>query len=95
MDNRDRLLRDLGGVRAVLFEDTCRGELSQLVAYHIFGNEDRIENLPIVDEEGVAHELGSDCRTTRPSFDRTLDSGVVKLVDLFKEMHLNERTFFK
>ena len=88
------LLSHLRSMRTVFLEDTSWGKFPQLVAYHVFCNENGVKDFPIVHQEGVPDELGGDRGTARPSLDRTLDSRVVQLVDLFEEMHLNEGTLF-
>jgi hypothetical protein len=44
----EKLLGDLGGVGTVLFENTCRRKLTQLVPNHVLCDENGIENLAVV-----------------------------------------------
>ena len=80
---------------AVLLEDTGGGKFAELVPDHVFRHEDGIENLAVVDEEGVADKIGRDERAARPGLDRLLDGGNGHLLDLHHEVIVNERAFFE
>lgn len=90
-----KLLGDLGGVGTVLFENTCRRKLTQLVPNHVLCDENGVENLAVVNQESVTDEIWRNRRTTRPSLDWAFDAGIVNLIDLFEEMLLYERTLFE
>ena len=79
----------------VLLEDTSRRKLTELVSHHVFSNEDRIENLAVVHEEGLTDKFRSDCGAAGPSLDWPLNSRIVDFVDLFEEVLLDERPLFE
>ena len=79
---------------AMFLEGTRRRKFTELVTDHIFRHEDGIENLAIVDEEGVADKIGRDERAARPGLDRLLDAGGGHLLDLHHEVIVNEGSFF-
>ena len=79
----------------MLFENTCRRKLTQLVPNHVLCYENGIENLAVVNQESVTDEIWRNRRTTRPSLDWAFDAGIVNLIDLFEEMLLYERTLFE
>ena len=56
-------------MRTVLFENTGRRELAELVSNHVLSNKNRIENLAVMHEESVTDEIWRNRRTTRPSLD--------------------------
>ncbi|MFT6863419.1 MAG: hypothetical protein ACJAVK_001980, partial [Akkermansiaceae bacterium] len=60
----------------VSLKDPGRSKLTQLVAHHVFGNEDRDECFAVVDGEVVANEIRSDHGTTAPSLDGLLVTGL-------------------
>src|SRR5688572_18770613 len=89
------LLGYLGGVRPVLLEDSRWRKLPELVAHHVFGDEHRVKNFSVMDEERVSHEIGNNRGAARPGFDRLLAVVRVLFVDLFQQMLLDERSFFE
>ena len=90
-----RLLRHLRSVGTVLLEDTGWREFTQLMTNHVFRDENRVENFAVVNQKGMPDEVRSNGRTPGPRLDRAFDAGIVDFVDLFEEMLLDERTFFK
>jgi hypothetical protein len=79
----------------VLFEDTGWCKLPKLVAYHVFGDENRDEGASVMNIESMPHEIGGNRRAARPGFDRLLDIVLVEFVDFLEEFPLDERTFFE
>ena len=80
---------------AVFLEGSRGGKFPQLVTDHVFRDEHGIENLAVVDQEGVADEIGRDERPARPGLDRLLDVGGGHLLDLHHEVIINEGSFFE
>ena len=94
--SRLRLLgRRFLSVRAVFLEGARRGKLAELVPDHVFRDEHGIENLAVVDQEGVADEIGRDEGAARPGLDRLLHVGAGHSLDLDHEMVVDEGTFFE
>ncbi len=62
---------------AMFLEGTSGGKFAELVTDHVFSHEHGIENLAVVDQEGVANEIGRDERPARPRLDRLLDVATV------------------
>ena len=79
---------------AVFLEGAGRGKFAQLVTDHVFRDEHGIENLAVVDQEGMANEIGRDEGTARPGLDRLLDVGDGHPLDLHHEVIVNEGSFF-
>lgn len=46
----------------------CERELAQLVAHHIFDNENLVEYLAVVHQKGKTHELRNHGASSRPGF---------------------------
>ena len=76
-------------------EHSRKREFAQFVSHHVFSDENRIENLTVVHEEGLPDKFRSDCGTARPGLNWPLDSGIVDFVDLFEEVLLDERPLFE
>lgn len=78
-------------VSTVFFESAGKTEFTQLVANHVFGDKNRIENLAIVNVERQSNELWRDCCAARPSLNRGLGFGPLGLVDLALQTGLDVR----
>ncbi len=90
-----RLFGNFGSMGAVFFKGSCRGKFAQLVADHIFRDENRVKDFAVVNEESVSHEVWGDHGPSRPGFDRFFNSGLTHLLDLFEKMKFDKGTFFK
>src|SRR5690606_14855160 len=66
-------------------------ELAELVPDHVLGHEDLVEDLPVVDLEGVVHELGHDRAATRPGLDRGVVAGLLLTEDLAQQLGVDVR----
>ena len=84
----------LRGVSAVRLEGSRKRKLAQPVSHHVFGHEDRVEHLAVMDVESKANEIRRDHRTARPGFDRLLGLRFLRLYDFIEQMPINERAFF-
>ena len=71
-----------------------RGELTELVANHIFGYVNWDELIAVVDSESVADELGSNHRRTAPSLDHRLFAALLHSNHLLLEFYADKGTFF-
>ncbi len=72
-------------VSGVSGELAREGEFPELVADHVFSNEDRKVRLSVVYAEGVSDELRNDGTVAGPSLDDGLLAGSVELLDLAEE----------
>src|SRR2546423_8177527 len=88
-------LRHLRGVRTMFLKDSCRRKLAELVADHVLRHEHGNERFAVVHHEGVTDEIRRHHRAARPGLHRLLHARGVHLVDLFKKMPGNERSFFQ
>src|SRR5688572_7737817 len=89
-----RRLRLLG-LAHVAAEGAGQGELSQLVADHVLGDEYRHEGLPVVDRDGVAHEVRGDRGAAAPGLDGGLFGGRAHVLHLLEEVGVDERALFQ
>src|SRR5579864_4973622 len=80
---------------AVSLEDAGRRELAELVTDHVLNDEQSHELPPVVDEEGVADELGHDGAITRPGLDRLPGTAPLLPVDLGEQAFVDVRAFFQ
>ena len=69
-------------------------EFSELVANHIFGNQNLVEDLPVVHQKGVANELRNNGRPSGPSFDGVPSVGVPLAQDLTQQLFVKKWSFF-
>src|SRR5215207_554865 len=72
-------------------EGPRRRELTELVADHLLGDEDRDVLAAVVDRDRVPDHLGEDRRGARPGPDHALRSGVVHLLDAAHQPLLDVR----
>ena len=68
-----------------------RGELTELMTNHGFGNEYRHMLAAIMYGKGVSNEIRSNHRTTRPSLNDIVRTLVVLLVDFLLQVGVDER----
>src|SRR3954468_10860054 len=73
---------------AVAAEHARRRELAELVADHVFRDEQLGELPAVVDQEGVADELGNDGAIPRPGLDRLAVSRALAF-DLGQQPHVH------
>ena len=78
---------------SVLLESTSERKLAQPMPDHVFSYENRVEHFPVVNIERQPDELRRDHRSTRPSFDRRLRIGRLRLVDLVQKVLVDKRAF--
>ena len=71
------------------------GKLSELVAYHVFGNVNGDELVSVVHCYGVAYEIRADHRSTGPSLYHILLATLVHGENLLLERDSDEGTFLK
>src|SRR3989339_739549 len=81
--------------RAVALEEPGEREFAELVAYHLLGDVDLQELPAVVHQEPVPHELGDDGAGPRPGFDILLVAALVHFLDLFQQLLVHKRTFFR
>ena len=71
---------------AVSLEDAGGRKLTQLVAHHVFGNENRDEGFTVVNGEGVPDKVRSDHGATAPGLDGLLVARLDRRVDLSEKL---------
>lgn len=74
-------------------EGTCGRELSELVTYHVFGDEDGDELIPVVYGNRMTDEVRADHRGASPSLDDDLLAGFIHRQDLLLELQVDIWTF--
>src|SRR5262245_14628396 len=84
----------LGTAAAMTLEHTRGGELAQLVADHIFSDEQLQEGLAVMNHERVADEIGHDRAIARPRFDR-LAMPRLLLFHFLQQTQIDVRTFLQ
>src|SRR5437762_1707131 len=80
---------------AVSLEDAGRRELAELVTDHVLDDEQPHELPAVVDEEGMADELGDDRAVARPCLDRLARTAPLLPVDLGEQAFVDVRAFFQ
>jgi hypothetical protein len=80
---------------AVGLEDTGGRKLTQLVAYHVFRNENRDKGFAVVNREGLTDEVRSNHGATAPGFDGLLVAGFDRGIDLGEKLLINLWAFFQ
>jgi len=83
------------GVRTVFLKDTRWGKFPQLMANHIFSDENRDKGFAIVDIESMSNKIWCDRAAAGPSLDWLFAARFVHLVDLVEEFPLDVWAFFK
>lgn len=74
---------------------TGEREFTELVTYHVFGNENWSMDLSIVNSEGVSNEFWNDRTVASPSLDNGLLAALGELVGLFDELIIHIRTLLE
>ncbi len=69
-------------------------ELAEFVADHVLRDQHFIENLAVVDQEGMADELGNNSTSAGPSLDGVPNVGIFLAQDFFQELLFEIRSFF-
>ena len=90
-----QLFRHFRRVRTVFLKHTRRRKFAELVTNHVFGHENRLKNLSVVNQKRVADKIRRHHRTPRPGLNWFLRAGVIHLIDLLQKMRLNEGSFFQ
>jgi len=80
-------------MRTVFPKHACRRKFAELVAHHILGDKNGMKYFTVVYQKRVADKVRRHHRASRPGLDRFLDVRCIHLVDLFKEMRLDEGSF--
>src|SRR5579884_1911472 len=75
----------------VAAEGPRRGELAELVADHVLGDEHRNELLAVVHGEGQLNHLGQNRRAPRPGLDDLLVLGLALFQHLLEQVLVHER----
>ena len=75
-------------------EGTGEDELTELVADHIFSDEDRDKGSSVVDGNGVFNEIREDSGTSGPGLDDFLLAGLILILNSLQEFGIAIRTFF-
>jgi hypothetical protein len=79
----------------MFLEHTRRRKFTELVTHHVFGNENRIKILSVVNQKRVADKIRRYHRAARPGFDRLFRARSVHLVDLLQKIRLDEGSFLQ
>src|SRR5580700_10174529 len=80
-------------VRRMAVKRAGRRELTEFVADHFFGDDDRNVLLAVVDAEGEADELRQDGRAPRPDADHLVAAGRTRGIRLFQQIAVDKRAF--
>ena len=75
-------------------ENRSRRKFAELVPNHVLGHIDRDVLPPVVNEEGMAYEIGRDHGSARPCLDGLFLPGFGHLVDLVEQFLIYEGSFF-
>ncbi len=78
----------------VTLEGTGRGEFAQLMADHVFGDEDGHMFPPIVHGNGVSDEGRQNHGSAGPGLDDLFIISGIKCIDLFNQGRMDIRSFF-
>ena len=81
-------------MRTVFLKHARRRKFAELVTNHVFGHENRLEILSVVNQKRVADKVRRDHRAPRPGLDWFLYARAIHLVDLLQKMQLDEGSFF-
>src|SRR5260370_702639 len=80
-------------VAGMAVEGAGRRELAQFVADHVLGHQHRNEFVAVIDAKGQADELREDRRPPRPRPDHLVAPRTARLLRLFQQIAVDERTF--
>ena len=95
LNYKTQLLGHFRRVRPVLLKHPRRRKLAQLVTNHVFGHENRLKILSVVNQKRVADKIRRYHRAARPGFDRFLRARIIHLIDLIQQMRFDEGSFFQ
>ena len=90
-----QLFRYLRRMRTVFLKHARRRKFAELVANHVFGHENRLEILSVVNQKRMADKIRRYHRASRPGLDRFLRARIVHLIDLFQKMRFDEGSFLQ
>ena len=82
-------------MRTVLLKHARRRKFTELVADHVFGHENGLKILSVMNEKRVPNKIRRHHRAPRPGLDRFFGARVVHLVDLIQKMRLDEGSFLQ
>ena len=82
-------------MRPVFLKQARRRKFAELVANHVFRDENGSESLSVMNQKCVANKIRRYHRTPRPGFDWFLGVRAIHLVDLFQKIRLDEGSFFQ
>ena len=85
----------LAVVLDMAFERPSRSKLPELVADHVFGDEDRHVLTAVVHGDRVTEHGGHDHRPAGPGLDDILRAGLVLDVDLLHQVAVDERALLQ
>ena len=78
---------------AMFLKHARRRKLAELVAHHVFGHENGLKVLSVMNQKRVADKIRRHHRAPRPGFDWFLYARTVHLVDLLQKIQLDEGSF--
>ena len=79
----------------MFLKQTRRRKFTELMTDHVFGHEDGIKRLPIVDQKRMADKIRRNHRAARPGLDRFFPTRIVHLIDLLQKMRFDEGSFLQ
>ncbi len=82
-------------VRTVFLKHARRRKFAELVTNHVFGHENRLEILSVMNQKRVADKIRRYHRAPRPGLDRFLRARIVHLIDLLQKMRFDEGSFLQ
>ena len=85
----------LAAFASVTAENSGHRKFTQLVSNHFFSYEDFMENLAVVNHEGMSNKLRNDRAGSCPCLNRFLCIRLVKLINLGVQFRVNKGTLFQ
>jgi hypothetical protein len=70
-------------------------KLTQLMAHHVFANEDRHMSATIMHSNGMTHELRKDGGCSRPCLNDFALASAIHVLNPFEQFQLDKRPFFQ
>jgi hypothetical protein len=89
------LLRHFRRVRTVFLKQTRGRKFAELVTNHVFGHENRLKNLSVVNQKRVADKIRRHHRAPRPGLNWFFRARVVHLIDLLQKMRFDDGSFLQ
>ena len=80
-------------MRTVFLKHARRRKFTELVTDHVFGHENGLKILSVMNEKRVANKIRRHHRAPRPGLDWFLYARAIHLVDLLQKMQLDEGSF--